>query len=127
MPCLLCTLDPLCTAPYALPTLHPASILPTLHPAPWPPIPHPTLNIFQPYLHPSTPLITPDNPKFLEDPMEQEEVSELVTFWNRNVFPADSSAKRPITKDSALSRLKERRAANMARRTSNGTGAPAVA
>ncbi|RDB27960.1 hypothetical protein Hypma_002108 [Hypsizygus marmoreus] len=49
--------------------------------------------------------------EFLEDPMEKEEVSDLLTFWNRTIFPAYASAKRPITKDSVLSRLKERRAA----------------
>ncbi|RDB18332.1 hypothetical protein Hypma_000416 [Hypsizygus marmoreus] len=64
--------------------------------------------------------------EFLEDPMEQEDVSDLLTFWNRwagntffvfpsligprIIFPGYSSAKQPITKDSALARLKEKRA-----------------
>ncbi|RDB25923.1 hypothetical protein Hypma_006362 [Hypsizygus marmoreus] len=49
--------------------------------------------------------------EFLEDPMEQEEVSDLLTFWNRVIFPGHASAKRQVTRDSALARLKEKRAA----------------
>ena len=69
---------------------------------------------------------------FLEDPDEEEEVSELLLFWNqwapslmlfkfhhtnesdcldqnRLIFLGYLSSKMPITKDSALARLKQRR------------------
>lgn len=67
--------------------------------------------------------------QLLYDPEEQEEVNDLLLWWNRQepfwnqpvllvnlktkyriIFPAYSSARRPITTNSALSRIKERRA-----------------
>lgn len=53
--------------------------------------------------------------EFLEDPDESAEVDNLLVWWNRQVFPTYSSAQRPITKESALAQLKERRAALKAR------------
>lgn len=70
--------------------------------------------------------------EFLEDPDENTEVQELLVWWNRwahpnniifpeltrfhdavtsQVFPGQTSAKRPISKDSVLAKLKEKRAA----------------
>ena len=60
-----------------------------------------------------------------EDVEEQQEVNDLLTWWNRSVlsfwlsqslnlgnrqvFPSYSSARRPICKNSALARIKEKR------------------
>ncbi|KIM80552.1 hypothetical protein PILCRDRAFT_526373 [Piloderma croceum F 1598] len=44
-----------------------------------------------------------------EDVEEQEEVNELQTWWNRQVFPNYSSARRPVCKNSAIARIKEKR------------------
>ncbi|KAG1839784.1 hypothetical protein C8R48DRAFT_621474 [Suillus tomentosus] len=44
----------------------------------------------------------------LEDPEECKEVDELLTWWNRQVFPASSAAKRPISANSALSKIRQR-------------------
>ncbi|KAG2130214.1 hypothetical protein DEU56DRAFT_914838 [Suillus clintonianus] len=41
----------------------------------------------------------------LEDPEECQEVDDLLTWWNHQVFPASSAAKRPISANSALSRI----------------------
>jgi len=70
----------------------------------------------------------------LEDPDESEEVNDLFVWWNRfvvyavdllfpradmfctsQVFPTSSSAQRPITKGSALAKIREKRAALKAR------------
>lgn len=45
-----------------------------------------------------------------DDPDEKEEVSELLLWWNRQIFPNYLSTRRPICKDSALTRIKEKRA-----------------
>ncbi|KAG1863918.1 hypothetical protein F4604DRAFT_1586688 [Suillus subluteus] len=47
----------------------------------------------------------------LEDPEECKEVDELLTWWNRQVFPTSSAAKRPISANSALSRIRQKRIA----------------
>ncbi|KAG1843767.1 hypothetical protein F4604DRAFT_1884563 [Suillus subluteus] len=47
----------------------------------------------------------------LEDPEECKEVDELLTWWNRQVFPTSSAAKRPISANSALSRIQQKRIA----------------
>ncbi|KAJ8595139.1 hypothetical protein M405DRAFT_728593 [Rhizopogon salebrosus TDB-379] len=47
----------------------------------------------------------------LEDPEEFKEVDELLTWWNRQVFPASSAAKRPISANSALSKIRQKRIA----------------
>ncbi|KAH7904000.1 hypothetical protein BJ138DRAFT_1019751, partial [Hygrophoropsis aurantiaca] len=46
----------------------------------------------------------------MEDREEREEVSDLLTWWNRQIFPMSSSAKRPIKANSALARIRKRRA-----------------
>ncbi|KAG2144247.1 hypothetical protein DEU56DRAFT_870396 [Suillus clintonianus] len=40
-----------------------------------------------------------------EDPDESKEVDELLTWWNRYGFPTSSAAKRPISANSALSKI----------------------
>ncbi|KAG1902986.1 uncharacterized protein F5891DRAFT_1127521 [Suillus fuscotomentosus] len=45
-----------------------------------------------------------------EDPDEKQEVDDLVVWWNRQIFPSYSSAQRPLVKNSALARIREKRA-----------------
>ncbi|KAG1894632.1 uncharacterized protein F5891DRAFT_1130893 [Suillus fuscotomentosus] len=47
----------------------------------------------------------------LEDPEEYKEIDELLTWWNRQVFPTSSAAKRPISANSALSKIRQKRMA----------------
>ncbi|KAG1888622.1 hypothetical protein F4604DRAFT_1877202 [Suillus subluteus] len=47
----------------------------------------------------------------LEDPEESKEVDKLLTWWNRQVFPTSSTAKRPISANSALSKIQQKRMA----------------
>ncbi|KAG1748795.1 hypothetical protein EDD22DRAFT_981865 [Suillus occidentalis] len=47
----------------------------------------------------------------LEDPDENEEVVDLMTWWTRRIFPNSSSSQRSISKNSALSKIREKRAA----------------
>ncbi|KAG1898670.1 uncharacterized protein F5891DRAFT_1236291 [Suillus fuscotomentosus] len=42
----------------------------------------------------------------LEDPDEYKEIDELLTWWNRQVFPTSSAAKRPISTNSALAKIR---------------------
>ncbi|KAG2057437.1 hypothetical protein BDR06DRAFT_980854 [Suillus hirtellus] len=44
-----------------------------------------------------------------EDPDEQQEVDDLVVWWNRQIFPSYSTAQHPLVKNSALARIRERR------------------
>ncbi|KAG2120555.1 uncharacterized protein F5147DRAFT_563507 [Suillus discolor] len=44
----------------------------------------------------------------LEDPDESREVDELLMWWNRQVFPTSATAKRPITANSALSKIQQK-------------------
>ncbi|KAG1765163.1 hypothetical protein EV702DRAFT_1204689 [Suillus placidus] len=44
----------------------------------------------------------------LEDPEECQEVDDLLTWWNRQVFPTSSAAKRPISANSALSKIRQK-------------------
>ncbi|KIM77880.1 hypothetical protein PILCRDRAFT_824854 [Piloderma croceum F 1598] len=44
-----------------------------------------------------------------EDVEEKEEVNDLLTWWNRQIFPAYSSARRAVCKNSALARIKAKR------------------
>ncbi|KAG1869689.1 hypothetical protein C8R48DRAFT_597520 [Suillus tomentosus] len=46
----------------------------------------------------------------LDDPDEDEEVTDLLTWWTRRVFP-NSCSQRTISKNSALSKIRARRAA----------------
>ncbi|KAG0691546.1 hypothetical protein DFH29DRAFT_1010795 [Suillus ampliporus] len=41
-----------------------------------------------------------------EDPDESKEVAELLIWWNCQVFPTSSAAKRPISINSALSKIR---------------------
>ncbi|KAG1863295.1 hypothetical protein C8R48DRAFT_602829 [Suillus tomentosus] len=45
----------------------------------------------------------------LEDPDESKEVDELLVWWNHQVFPTSAAAKRPITANSALSKIRQKR------------------
>ncbi|KAG2131107.1 hypothetical protein BD769DRAFT_1627812 [Suillus cothurnatus] len=45
-----------------------------------------------------------------KDPDEKQEVDNLVIWWNRQVFPSYSTAQRPLAKNSALARIREKRA-----------------
>ncbi|KAG2113277.1 hypothetical protein BD769DRAFT_1673813 [Suillus cothurnatus] len=47
----------------------------------------------------------------LEDPEECKEVDELLTWWNQQVFPTSSAAKQPISTNSALSKIRQKRLA----------------
>ncbi|KAG2743180.1 hypothetical protein P692DRAFT_20878814 [Suillus brevipes Sb2] len=47
----------------------------------------------------------------LEDPDEIEEVADLMTWWTRRIFPNSSSSQRSISQNSALSKIREKRAA----------------
>ncbi|KAG2126797.1 hypothetical protein DEU56DRAFT_742755 [Suillus clintonianus] len=47
----------------------------------------------------------------LEDPEECQEVDELLTWWNCQVFPTSSAAKRPTSANSALSKIRQKRLA----------------
>ncbi|KAG1787079.1 uncharacterized protein HD556DRAFT_1434526 [Suillus plorans] len=47
----------------------------------------------------------------LEDPYESEEVGDLMMWWTHRVFPNSSSSQRSISKNSALSKIREKRAA----------------
>ncbi|KAG1725825.1 hypothetical protein EDB19DRAFT_1897710 [Suillus lakei] len=44
----------------------------------------------------------------LEDPDEFKEVDELLMWWNRQVFPTSSSARRRISANSALSKIRQK-------------------
>ncbi|KAG1783331.1 hypothetical protein EV702DRAFT_959376 [Suillus placidus] len=44
-----------------------------------------------------------------EDPGEFKEVDELLTWWNRQVFPTSSAAKRSISVNRALSKIRTKR------------------
>ncbi|KAG2757845.1 hypothetical protein P692DRAFT_201858825 [Suillus brevipes Sb2] len=47
----------------------------------------------------------------LEDPEECQEVDELLTWWNRQVFPTSSAARMPISANSALSNIRRKQLA----------------
>ncbi|KAG2753958.1 hypothetical protein P692DRAFT_20720312 [Suillus brevipes Sb2] len=47
----------------------------------------------------------------LEDPEESVEVVDLMTWWTRRIFPNSSSSQRCISKNSALAKIREKRAA----------------
>ncbi|KAG2138133.1 hypothetical protein BD769DRAFT_1626615 [Suillus cothurnatus] len=44
----------------------------------------------------------------LEDPGEFKEVDELLTWWNHQIFPTSSATKRPISANSALSKIRQK-------------------
>ncbi|KAG2152639.1 uncharacterized protein EDB93DRAFT_1249147 [Suillus bovinus] len=45
-----------------------------------------------------------------EDPDKKQEVNDLTVWWNRQIFPLYSTAQRPQVKNSALARIREKRA-----------------
>ncbi|KAG0694655.1 hypothetical protein DFH29DRAFT_985192 [Suillus ampliporus] len=45
-----------------------------------------------------------------EDLDEKQEVDDLVVWWNRQIFPSYSTTQRPLIKNSALARIREKRA-----------------
>ncbi|KAF8833444.1 hypothetical protein BDN67DRAFT_917007 [Paxillus ammoniavirescens] len=48
--------------------------------------------------------------ELLDDPEEKDEVNQLLTWWNRQVFPLYAGLERLPSKDSALARIHQRRA-----------------
>ncbi|KAH6887773.1 hypothetical protein BKA70DRAFT_1122102, partial [Coprinopsis sp. MPI-PUGE-AT-0042] len=46
----------------------------------------------------------------LEDPEEQEEVKDLLTWWDKRIFPSFSNTKRALPANSAFARIKNKRA-----------------
>ncbi|KIM86989.1 hypothetical protein PILCRDRAFT_4229 [Piloderma croceum F 1598] len=57
--------------------------------------------------------------EYFEDVDEQEEVKELLVWWNRHIFPTYSSAQRAPTKNSVLAKIKEQRALRISAQRSN--------
>ncbi|KJA14950.1 hypothetical protein HYPSUDRAFT_142490 [Hypholoma sublateritium FD-334 SS-4] len=49
--------------------------------------------------------------EYLEDPDEADDVSHLIAWWNRQVFPNYVPNSRPVSRNSALARIKAKRAA----------------
>ncbi|KAG1854093.1 hypothetical protein C8R48DRAFT_610352 [Suillus tomentosus] len=47
----------------------------------------------------------------LEDPEESQEVVDLMTWWTRRIFPNSSCSQRSISTNSALVKIREKRAA----------------
>ncbi|KJA23573.1 hypothetical protein HYPSUDRAFT_137585 [Hypholoma sublateritium FD-334 SS-4] len=48
--------------------------------------------------------------EYLEDPDEADDVNHLMIWWNRQVFPNYIPNSRPVSKNSALARIKAKRA-----------------
>ncbi|KIM66147.1 hypothetical protein SCLCIDRAFT_44672, partial [Scleroderma citrinum Foug A] len=48
--------------------------------------------------------------ELLDDPDEKEEVMQLLTWWNRQIFPLYTDVERLPSMDSALARIRQRRA-----------------
>ncbi|KAH6883712.1 hypothetical protein BKA70DRAFT_1446712 [Coprinopsis sp. MPI-PUGE-AT-0042] len=46
----------------------------------------------------------------LEDPEEQDEVCDLLGWWNKRVFPSFSNTKKTLPANSAFAKIKDRRA-----------------
>ncbi|KAG1854296.1 hypothetical protein F4604DRAFT_1883352 [Suillus subluteus] len=55
----------------------------------------------------------------LEDPDEQGEVTDLLVWWNRQIFPTSSAAKRTLKINSTLSKIRQKRTALKGTTTSN--------
>ncbi|KAG1892880.1 uncharacterized protein F5891DRAFT_963751 [Suillus fuscotomentosus] len=53
----------------------------------------------------------------LDDPDEIQEVTDLMTWWTRRVFPNSSCSQQSISQNSALSKIREKRAALRERNT----------
>ncbi|KAI0055392.1 hypothetical protein BV25DRAFT_1921867 [Artomyces pyxidatus] len=62
--------------------------------------------------------------ELFEDIDERQEVDSLITWWNRQIFPSFTSAQIVPTEDSALAKIKEKRAAlKAAALSTSGTAA----
>ncbi|KIJ93139.1 hypothetical protein K443DRAFT_646874 [Laccaria amethystina LaAM-08-1] len=46
----------------------------------------------------------------LEDPDERTEVGDLISWWNRQIFPNYAASSHPVSKNSALAKIKAKRA-----------------
>ncbi|KAG2122018.1 hypothetical protein BD769DRAFT_1629280 [Suillus cothurnatus] len=57
----------------------------------------------------------------LEDPDECEEVVELMTWWTRRIFPNSSHSQRSISTNSALSKIRAKRAALQGQASADST------
>ncbi|KAG2352036.1 hypothetical protein BDR07DRAFT_1455344 [Suillus spraguei] len=57
----------------------------------------------------------------LEDPDETEEVADLMMWWMHWIFPSSSSSHRCISKNSALSKIREKHATLQERATADAT------
>ncbi|KAG2135608.1 hypothetical protein BD769DRAFT_1627061 [Suillus cothurnatus] len=57
----------------------------------------------------------------LEDPNESEKVVDLMMWWTQHIFPNSSSSQRDISKNSALSKIREKCAALQAQANINTT------
>ncbi|KAG1718395.1 hypothetical protein EDD22DRAFT_983575 [Suillus occidentalis] len=57
----------------------------------------------------------------LEDPDESQEVTNLMTWWTRRIFPNSSSSQRSISANSALSKIRAKRAAALQERVTAGS------
>ncbi|KAI0058387.1 hypothetical protein BV25DRAFT_1810724 [Artomyces pyxidatus] len=60
--------------------------------------------------------------ELLDDPEEALEVQELLIWWNRRIFPNYSSARKAVSKNSALAKIREKRAAMKVAAASNTNG-----
>jgi hypothetical protein len=49
--------------------------------------------------------------ELFEDPEEQDEVKDMLTWWNRQIFPSFSTSKRVIPANSVYFKMKAKRAA----------------
>ncbi|KAI0055207.1 hypothetical protein BV25DRAFT_1873190 [Artomyces pyxidatus] len=63
--------------------------------------------------------------ELFEDVDEYHEVNSLITWWNRQIFPSFSSAQTVVSRNSALAKIKEKRAALKAAALANRTAANA--
>ncbi|KAG1722779.1 hypothetical protein EDD22DRAFT_982974 [Suillus occidentalis] len=57
----------------------------------------------------------------LEDPDESQEVTNLMTWWTRRIFPNSSSSQRSISANSALSKIRAKHAAALQERVTAGS------
>ncbi|KAI0067315.1 hypothetical protein BV25DRAFT_1911964 [Artomyces pyxidatus] len=61
--------------------------------------------------------------ELFDDPEESEEVGDLLVWWNRQIFPNYSSARKAVSKNSALAKIREKRAAMKAAGRNSSTNA----
>ncbi|KAG1762911.1 hypothetical protein EDD22DRAFT_979628 [Suillus occidentalis] len=57
----------------------------------------------------------------LEDPDESQEVTNLMTWWTRRIFPNSSSSQRSISANSALSKIRAKHAAALQEQVTAGS------